>query len=157
MKDSFNEHYLFAALPHFYIYSYSYFYFFYSYSKSLIAQVIASVGLDKKLYTYDSGSRRSTSCVAYDAPFSSLAFRDDGWVLAAGTSSGHIVFYDVRAKPEPFSVLRAYNSSEVNLFLAKSLNCLEISFLSFLSYIKFSLLNYRLLQVYVGKERNPLL
>ncbi|XP_015876593.3 protein NEDD1 [Ziziphus jujuba] len=75
-------------------------------------KIIASVGLDKKLYTYDSGSRRSSSCISYEAPFSSLAFRDDGWVLAAGTSTGRVVFYDVRGKPEPFTVLRAYSSSE---------------------------------------------
>ncbi|CAI0411156.1 unnamed protein product [Linum tenue] len=75
-------------------------------------KIIASVGLDKKLYTFDSGSRRSSSCISYEAPFSSLAFRDDGLVLAAGTSSGRVVFYDVRAKPQPFTVLRAYNSSE---------------------------------------------
>ncbi|KAK2637411.1 hypothetical protein Ddye_032203 [Dipteronia dyeriana] len=75
-------------------------------------KIIASVGLDKKLYTYDSGSRRSSSCISYEAPFSSLAFRDDGWVLAAGTSNGRVVFYDVRGKPQPFTVLRAYSSSE---------------------------------------------
>ncbi|ONI24452.1 hypothetical protein PRUPE_2G241200 [Prunus persica] len=75
-------------------------------------KMIATVGLDKKLYTYDSGSRRHSSCISYEAPFSSLAFRDDGWVLAAGTSSGRVVFYDVRGKPEPFTVLRAYSSSE---------------------------------------------
>ncbi|KAB5538760.1 hypothetical protein DKX38_016293 [Salix brachista] len=62
-------------------------------------KIIASVGLDKKLYTYET-------------PFSSLAFRDDGLVLAAGTSSGRVVFYDVRGKPQPFTVLRAYGSSE---------------------------------------------
>lgn len=75
-------------------------------------KVIASVGLDKKLYTFDSGTRRPASCVPYEAPFSSLAFRDDGWTLAAGTSSGRIVFYDVRGKPQPITVLRAYHSSE---------------------------------------------
>ncbi|XP_077216700.1 transducin/WD40 repeat-like superfamily protein [Tasmannia lanceolata] len=75
-------------------------------------KMIASVGLDKKLYTYDSGIRRPTFCVPYEAPFSSLAFRDDGWILAAGTNSGRVVFYDVRGKPQPFTVLRAYNSSE---------------------------------------------
>ncbi|PON65666.1 Guanine nucleotide-binding protein, beta subunit [Trema orientale] len=75
-------------------------------------KIIASIGLDKKLYTYDSGSRRPSSCISYEAPFSSLAFRDDGWVLAAGTSTGRVVFYDVRGKPEPFTVLRAYSSSE---------------------------------------------
>ncbi|KAJ6902184.1 hypothetical protein NC651_019841 [Populus alba x Populus x berolinensis] len=75
-------------------------------------KIIASVGLDKKLYTYDSGSRRHTSLISYEAPFSSLSFRDDGWVLAAGTISGRVVFYDVRGKPQPFTVLRAYGSSE---------------------------------------------
>ncbi|KAA0041454.1 hypothetical protein IC582_004455 [Cucumis melo] len=72
----------------------------------------ASVGLDKKLYTYDSGSRRPSSFIAYEAPFSSMAFRDDGLILAAGTSNGRVVFYDVRGKPEPYIVLRAYSSSE---------------------------------------------
>ncbi|XP_027331322.1 protein NEDD1 isoform X2 [Abrus precatorius] len=75
-------------------------------------KIIASVGLDKKLYTYDSGSRRPSSCISYEAPFSSLAFRDDGWMLAAGTSNGRVAFYDVRGKPQPFVVLHAYGSSE---------------------------------------------
>ncbi|CAJ2642133.1 unnamed protein product [Trifolium pratense] len=75
-------------------------------------KIIASVGLDKKLYTYDSGSRRPTSCISYEAPFSCLAFRDDGWMLAAGTSNGRVAFYDVRGKPQPFGVLHAYGSSE---------------------------------------------
>jgi len=76
-------------------------------------QIIASVGLDKKLYTFDWGTRRITSCAPYEAPFSSLAYSDDGNILAAGTNSGRVVFYDVRGKPEPFTVLRAYNTSEV--------------------------------------------
>ncbi|CAN1257324.1 Protein NEDD1 [Linum perenne] len=75
-------------------------------------KIIATVGLDKKLYTYDSGSRRSSSFISYEEPFSSLAFRDDGLVLAAGTGCGRVVFYDVRGKPEPYTVLRAYSSSE---------------------------------------------
>ncbi|KAJ8747356.1 hypothetical protein K2173_012936 [Erythroxylum novogranatense] len=75
-------------------------------------KIIASVGLDKKLYTYDAGSRRPSSCIAYEAPFSSLAYTDNGWVLAAGTSSGRVVFYDVRRSLKPYTVLRAYNSSE---------------------------------------------
>ncbi|XP_010262644.1 PREDICTED: protein NEDD1 [Nelumbo nucifera] len=75
-------------------------------------KIIASVGLDKKLYTFDSGTKKPAFCIPYEAPFSSLAFRDDGWILAAGTSSGRVVFYDVRGKPQPFTVLRAYGSSE---------------------------------------------
>jgi len=46
-----------------------------------------------------------------------LAFRDDGWMLAAGTSNGRVAFYDVRGKPQPFGVLHAYGSSEVILLL----------------------------------------
>ncbi|RVX13691.1 Protein NEDD1 [Vitis vinifera] len=46
-------------------------------------KIIATVGLDKKLYTFDTGSRRPSSCIPYEAPFSSLAFRDDGLILAA--------------------------------------------------------------------------
>ncbi|KAL5709450.1 hypothetical protein ACHQM5_020136 [Ranunculus cassubicifolius] len=75
-------------------------------------KIIACVGLDKKLYTLDSGSKRSTFCIPYETPFSSLAFRDDGWILAAGTNNGQIVFFDVRGKPQPLTVLRAYGISE---------------------------------------------
>ncbi|XVF83774.1 hypothetical protein PTKIN_Ptkin16aG0519700 [Pterospermum kingtungense] len=75
-------------------------------------KIIASVGLDKKLYTYDSGSRRPSAFISHEAPFSSLAFRDDGWTLAAGTSNGRVVFYDIRGKLQPFTVLRAFSSSE---------------------------------------------
>ncbi|KAK9672061.1 hypothetical protein RND81_12G073600 [Saponaria officinalis] len=75
-------------------------------------KIIASVGLDKKLYTYDSGSKKSTSCITYEAPFSSMAYKDDGQVLAAGTSDGRVVFYDVRGRPQPFTVLHAYGNSE---------------------------------------------
>lgn len=75
-------------------------------------KIIASVGLDKKLYTFDSASRKPTFCTPYEAPLSSLAYSDDGNILAAGTNNGRIVFYDLRGKPQPFTVLRAYNSSE---------------------------------------------
>ncbi|URE46677.1 WD domain, G-beta repeat [Musa troglodytarum] len=74
--------------------------------------IIATVGLDKKLYMFDSGTKRPTSCMPFEAPFSSVAFNDDGNILAAGTNNGRVVFYDVRGKPQPFTVLRAYNSSE---------------------------------------------
>lgn len=36
-------------------------------------------------------------------------------MLAAGTSNGHVAFYDIRGKPKPFVVLHAYGSSEVIL------------------------------------------
>ncbi|KFK38505.1 hypothetical protein AALP_AA3G121800 [Arabis alpina] len=75
-------------------------------------KIIASVGLDKKLYTYDSGSRRPSSCIPYEVPFSSLAFGDNGHILAAGTGNGRIIFYDVRGKPQPITVLHAFSNSE---------------------------------------------
>ncbi|WOL09295.1 protein NEDD1 [Canna indica] len=85
-------------------------------------KIIVTVGLDKKLYMFDSGTRRPTSCMPFEAPFSSLAYNDDGNVLAAGTSNGRVVFYDVRGKPKPFTVLRAYSSSEaiINLCWQRS-------------------------------------
>ena len=79
----------------------------------LSLQTIATVGLDKKLYMLDSGSRRPTQTIPHEAPFSSLAYNDDGTILAAGTNSGRVVFYDVRGKPKPLTILRAYNTSEV--------------------------------------------
>lgn len=71
------------------------------------------MGLDKKLYSFDSGTKRPSFCIPYESPFSSVAFRDDGNTLAAGTTTGLVVFYDVRARPQPVTVLRAYANSEV--------------------------------------------
>ncbi|KAJ0987824.1 hypothetical protein J5N97_006180 [Dioscorea zingiberensis] len=75
-------------------------------------KIIASVGLDKKLYISDTGTKRHTFCAPYEAPFSSLAYSDDGNILAAGSNIGTVVFYDVRGKAQPITVLCAYSSSE---------------------------------------------
>lgn len=75
-------------------------------------KLIVSVGLDKKLYTFDPGMKKPVHCVPCEAPFSSLACRDDGAVVAAGTNSGRVVFYDIRNKMQPFTILRAYSASE---------------------------------------------
>ncbi|KAJ0984040.1 hypothetical protein J5N97_002396 [Dioscorea zingiberensis] len=75
-------------------------------------KILASAGLDKKLYIFDSGTKRPSFFAPYETPFSSLAYSDDGNILAAGTNNGNVVFYDVRGKPQPFTVLRSYNSSE---------------------------------------------
>ncbi|KAL8497235.1 hypothetical protein ACS0TY_020792 [Phlomoides rotata] len=79
---------------------------------SCILQIIANVGLDMKLYTFDSGARKPSSCIPYEGQFSSLVFTDDGLTLAAGTRTGQVVFYDVRGKPQPITVLRAFGNSE---------------------------------------------
>jgi protein NEDD1 len=65
------------------------------------------------MYTYDVGAKKPVHCIPFDAPFSSVAFKDDGQTVAVGTNSGRVVFYDIRGKPQPFTVLRAYSSSEV--------------------------------------------
>ncbi|KAJ7535575.1 hypothetical protein O6H91_12G039200 [Diphasiastrum complanatum] len=75
-------------------------------------KVIVSVGLDKKLYMFDPGMKKPAYYASCEAPYSSLAFRDDGGTLAAGTNNGRVIFYDIRSKPQPLTVLRAYGSSE---------------------------------------------
>ncbi|KAL8486431.1 hypothetical protein ACS0TY_023208 [Phlomoides rotata] len=86
-------------------------------------KIIASVGLDMKLYTFDSGSRKPSSCIPYEAPFSSLAFTDDGLTLAAGTSTGQVVFYDVRRKPQPITVLRAFGNPKFSNMISSLSGC----------------------------------
>lgn len=98
-------------------------------------QMIVSGGLDKKLYIYDPGVKKPVYCVPYEAPFASLAFRDDGNTLAAGTNSGRVVFYDVRGRPQPFTILRAYSASEVrrDFLMVQTPSCTDlILFLSVL-------------------------
>jgi hypothetical protein len=67
------------------------------------------------MYLFDSGMKKLIDCLPYKEPFASLAYNDDGTILAAGTSGGQVVFFDVRAKHQPFTSFRAYNSSEVHL------------------------------------------
>ncbi|KAE8691915.1 hypothetical protein F3Y22_tig00110864pilonHSYRG00029 [Hibiscus syriacus] len=75
--------------------------------------LLVTAGDDGSIHLWDTtGSRRPSSFVSHEAPFTSLAFRDDGWTLAAGTNNGSVVFYDIRGKLKPFTVFRAYSSSE---------------------------------------------
>ena len=75
--------------------------------------MVVSVGLEKKLYTFDPGMKNPMYCTPCEAPFSSLAFKDDGLILVAGTNTSWVVFYDVYGKPHPFTILLAYNNSKV--------------------------------------------
>ena len=76
-------------------------------------QMVVSVGLEKKLYTFDPGMKNPLYCTPCEAPFSSLAFKDYGLILVVGTNTGWVVFYDVCGKPHPFTIIRSYNNSEV--------------------------------------------
>lgn len=64
--------------------------------------MIATVGLDKKKVI------QRSFCIPYKAPFSSLAFCDDGHTLAAGTTIGHLRFYNFCTKPQYFIFLHVY-------------------------------------------------
>lgn len=61
-----------------------------------------------KLYTFDTGSKKPSSCIHHEALFCSLAYSDDGLSIAAATTTGQVVVYDVRAKPQPLTVVDAY-------------------------------------------------
>lgn len=66
-----------------------------------------------KLYTFDTGSKKPSSCINHEAPFSSLAYSDDGLTLVTGTATGQVILYDVRRKPQPVTVLHVYGNCEV--------------------------------------------
>ncbi|KAL1559447.1 protein NEDD1-like [Salvia divinorum] len=76
-------------------------------------KIIGSVGLDMKLYTFDTGSKKPSSCIHHEAPFCSLAYSDDGLSLAATTTTGEVVLYDVRVKPQPLTVIHAYEHQAI--------------------------------------------
>ncbi|GKC12562.1 protein NEDD1, partial [Tanacetum coccineum] len=60
-----------------------------------------------------SPSNEKVSCNFCSLPMIAMAFREDGNTLAAGTTTGQVVFYDVHAKEKPLTVLRVYANSEV--------------------------------------------
>ncbi|KAL8465179.1 hypothetical protein ACS0TY_034613 [Phlomoides rotata] len=75
---------------------------------------IASVGLDMKLYTFDTSSRTSSSCISYEAPYSSLAFAYNRLTLASGTTTGQ-----AKAPPPSYFVRLENKSVEDNLSLRR--------------------------------------
>jgi len=75
------------------------------------ANLVLSVGLDKKLVCCDPSSRKSLMTIHCEQPLTCVDFDQDGVTLAVGTSRGKLLVYDLRNSKAPVESFAAHNSS----------------------------------------------
>ena len=77
----------------------------------LNANLLLSVGLDKKLVCCDPSTRKTVMTLQCEYPLTCVDFHHDGVSLAVGTSHGKILQYDLRNPKAPEFCITAHNSS----------------------------------------------
>ncbi|XP_013787483.2 protein NEDD1-like, partial [Limulus polyphemus] len=77
--------------------------------------LLFSVGLDKKIISYDTQLKSFLKSFTCDEPLTAVDFMDDGVTLAVGTNQGKIHMYDLRLASIPVKTWTAHNSSVVSL------------------------------------------
>lgn len=76
--------------------------------------LMASAGLDRKLLFYDCNDRKVIKSIDAEAPLTGLSFLDDGVTVAAGTSSGLVLVYDLRRGSTPLLRVQAHPGQPVS-------------------------------------------
>ena len=75
------------------------------------ANLLLSVGLDKKLVACDPTTRRTVMTLQCEYPLTCVDFQQNGVSLVVGTSHGKILQYDLRNPKSPEFCITAHNSS----------------------------------------------
>eukprot|EP00657_Telonema_sp_P-1_P009270 TRINITY_DN3464_c0_g2_i1.p1 TRINITY_DN3464_c0_g2~~TRINITY_DN3464_c0_g2_i1.p1 ORF type:complete len:304 (+),score=50.39 TRINITY_DN3464_c0_g2_i1:146-1057(+) len=76
--------------------------------------LLASAGLDRKLLFYDCNDRKVIKSIDAEAPLTGLSFLDDGVTVAAGTSTGLVLVYDLRRGSTPLQRINAHPRQAVS-------------------------------------------
>jgi len=76
-------------------------------------ELLASVGLDKKFIFYDLASNRTVKSISTKAPLSCVDFEKGGIHIAAGTSQGDVLLYDLRSSEAPYQIISAHPGGSV--------------------------------------------
>ncbi|XP_076313524.1 protein NEDD1-like isoform X2 [Tachypleus tridentatus] len=84
--------------------------------------LLISVGLDKKIISYDVQMKNHVKSFSCDAPLTAVDFMDDGVTLAVGTSRGKVHIYDLRLSSTPVKTLAAHNISVHSLAFQNTSN-----------------------------------
>ncbi|OQR92118.1 hypothetical protein ACHHYP_04057 [Achlya hypogyna] len=66
--------------------------------------LIATGGLDKRIVFFDIAQKKEMNCLEAPYPITSISLYANGHLLAAGTSSGHVLTYDIRRASKPLAV-----------------------------------------------------
>ncbi|XP_071961127.1 protein NEDD1-like [Antedon mediterranea] len=84
--------------------------------------LLASAGLDKRIVCYSVQAKSTIKTFTADAPLTSMAFATDGATLAAGTTRGKVLVYDLRMGALPIKVLSAHKTSVQTVAFSKATN-----------------------------------
>merc|ERR1712166_427615 len=79
--------------------------------------LMASAGLDRKLLFYDCNDRKVIKSIDAEAPLTGLSFLDDGVTVAAGTSTGLVLVYDLRRGSTPLLRIAAHPGQPVGAIM----------------------------------------
>ncbi|EQC27042.1 hypothetical protein SDRG_15156 [Saprolegnia diclina VS20] len=66
--------------------------------------LVATAGLDKRIVFCDIAQKKEMNCLEGPYPITSISLYSNGHSLATGTSTGHILLYDMRRTAKPLSV-----------------------------------------------------
>ena len=70
--------------------------------------LLATVGLDKKVVFYDLTEKRAVKSINTEQPMTSCSFLDDGVTIAAGTTQGSVLLFDLRGGDAPYRTLNVF-------------------------------------------------
>ncbi|QQP49814.1 Uncharacterized protein FKW44_010608, partial [Caligus rogercresseyi] len=94
----------------------------------------APSGLDKKCICYDAKEKKPVSTISTEYPLTCVDFKADGFMLALGTSQGHVLIYDLRSYDAPIqdfdahgTIVHAIKYAQGGLELRKSAPFLKAS------------------------------
>ncbi|XP_033120347.1 protein NEDD1-like [Anneissia japonica] len=84
--------------------------------------LLASAGLDKRIVCYSVQAKSTIKTITAEAPLTSMAFATDGATLAAGTTRGKVLVYDLRMGALPIRTLNAHKTSVQAVAFSKAMN-----------------------------------
>jgi len=75
--------------------------------------LLASAGVDKQLLFYDINDKKVIKSIDCEAPLTGVTFYEDGVTVAAGTTTGQLLVYDLRKGSLPIAKFEAHPGVEI--------------------------------------------
>ncbi|ETV70506.1 hypothetical protein H257_13900 [Aphanomyces astaci] len=67
--------------------------------------LVATGGLDKRIVFSDLGLQKEINCLESPYPVTTMSMHTNGQLIATGTSTGHVLLYDLRGATKPLSIV----------------------------------------------------
>ncbi|RKP16181.1 WD40 repeat-like protein [Rozella allomycis CSF55] len=77
--------------------------------------LLSSAGMDAAICLYDVEKKILVKTIHYSVPFSSIAFKHDGYTIAGGCLNGYCVFFDLKVGSKPTETIKVDEKSILHL------------------------------------------